>query len=152
MAFSNPGYSESLQEAIDYAWDSGVVVVAAAGNDSSSAPHYPAGHAKVVGVASTDSTDTLASNSNHGIAVFLSAPGVGIIAADDDGGEPISGTSAAAAHVAGAAALLRAYDPTASNATIVGRLARNADRHRPTPPATAGSTWRERWKTRRPQA
>ena len=135
MAFSNPGYSESLQEAIDYAWDSGVVVVAAAGNDGSSAPHYPAGHSKVVGVASTDSTDTLASNSNSGIAVFLSAPGVGIIAADDDGGTTtISGTSAAAAHVAGAAALLRAYDPSASNATIVGRLARNAD------PATPADT------------
>ena len=135
MAFSNPGYSESLQEAINYAWDSGLVVVAAAGNDSSAAPHYPAGHAKVVGVASTDSTDTLASNSNHGIAVFLSAPGVGIIAADDDGGTTtISGTSAAAAHVAGAAALLRAYDPSASNATIVGRLAHNAD---PATPADA---------------
>src|SRR5207237_6138803 len=39
----------------------------------------------------------------------------------------VSGTSAAAAEVAGAAALLRALDPAASNGAIVGRLARNAD-------------------------
>ena len=36
MAFSNPGYSELLQDAIDYAWDEGVVLVAATGNDGSS--------------------------------------------------------------------------------------------------------------------
>ena len=41
MSFSNPGYSELLQEAIDYAWDEGVVLVAATGNDGSSRRHVP---------------------------------------------------------------------------------------------------------------
>ena len=56
MAFSNPGYSSALQDAVDYAWAHGVVVVAAAGNDGATTPNYPAGDAKVVGVGATDQT------------------------------------------------------------------------------------------------
>src|SRR5205085_7720183 len=47
MAFSNPGFSSALQDAVNYAWSKGAVIVAATGNDGSSAPHYPAGDAKV---------------------------------------------------------------------------------------------------------
>src|SRR3990172_8182174 len=57
MAFSNPGESAALQFAVDYAWANGVVLVAAAGNDGGSAPTYPAGLAKVVGVGATDQAD-----------------------------------------------------------------------------------------------
>ena len=43
MGFSNPGFSQNLQDAIDYAWSSGAVIVAAAGNDGSSTrPTRPA--------------------------------------------------------------------------------------------------------------
>ena len=41
MAFSNPGYSAALQAAIDYAWDQGVVLVAATGNDGVSTRDLP---------------------------------------------------------------------------------------------------------------
>ena len=51
MSFSNPGYSAGLQAAIDYAWSHDVVVVAAAGNDGSSAATFPAGDLGVIGVA-----------------------------------------------------------------------------------------------------
>lgn len=127
MAFSNPGYSALLQEAIDYAWDEGAVLVAAVGNDGSSAPTFPAGDRGVIGVSSTDQSDALSSSSNYGQAVFLGAPGAGI-ATTSAGGDygTISGTSAAAAHVAGAAALLKAASG-ASNSVIVGRLARTAE-------------------------
>ena len=57
MAFSNPGYSQALQDAVNYAWNHGVVVVAAAGNDGATTPNYPAGDAKVVGVGATDQND-----------------------------------------------------------------------------------------------
>ena len=60
MAFSNPGYSEMLQAAIDYAWDEGAVLVAAAGNDGSSSPQFPAGDRGVIGVSNTDQNDALA--------------------------------------------------------------------------------------------
>ena len=128
MAFSNPGFSPDLQDAISYAWSKGAVLVAATGNDSSSSPQFPAGDADVVGVSGTDSSDALWSGSNYGQDTFLAAPGVGITA-DTSGGDTssVSGTSAAAAMVAGAAALLKSNDPSASNGVIVDRLARNAD-------------------------
>src|SRR5206468_2488262 len=128
MSFSNPGYSQALQDAVDYAWSKGVVVVAATGNDGVSTPTYPAGDAKVVGVSATDPNDNLASFSNSGADTFIAAPGTGIVADAVGGGiATISGTSASAAEVAGAAALVRANDPSASNAVIVGRLAESAD-------------------------
>src|SRR4029077_5909168 len=49
MSFSASGFSSALQAAIDYAWSNGVVVVAATGNDGSSAPHFPAGDRGVIG-------------------------------------------------------------------------------------------------------
>ncbi|HKZ18945.1 MAG TPA: S8 family serine peptidase, partial [Acidimicrobiia bacterium] len=123
MAFSNPGESSALQVAVDYAWARGVVLVAAAGNDGGSAPTYPAGLAKVVGVGATDSSDNVWSESNQSNAVFMVAPGVGIAASNGN----VTGTSASAGMVAGAAALVQANDPSASPSVIVGRLARNAE-------------------------
>ncbi|HYC07248.1 MAG TPA: S8 family serine peptidase, partial [Candidatus Binatia bacterium] len=129
MSFSASGSSAALQAAIDYAWSHDVIVVAATGNGGSSAPTYPAGDRSVIGVSSTDRSDRLAPGSNDGSDTFLAAPGVDILTTDAGGGyESVSGTSAAAAEVAGAAALLRALDPTASNGVIVGRLARDASR------------------------
>src|SRR5439155_293549 len=43
MAFSNPGFSQNLQDALDYAWSKNVVLVAATGNDAVSTPTFPAG-------------------------------------------------------------------------------------------------------------
>ena len=128
MAFSSQSYSLDLQDAINYAWGKGAVLVAATGNDALATPSYPAGDAKVVGVSATDSSDALWSGSNYGADVFLGAPGVDVLAGAVGGGTTsITGTSASAAIVAGAAAMIRANDPSASNGVIVGRLARNAD-------------------------
>ncbi|MEP7021347.1 MAG: MBG domain-containing protein, partial [Pseudonocardiales bacterium] len=128
MGFSDPGYSQALQDAVDYAWSKGAVIVAATGNGGSSTSTYPAGDAKVVGVSGTTSSDTLASGSNYGEDAFIGAPGVGVLADAVGGGtKSVSGTSASAAIVAGAAALLKASDSAASNGAVVGRLARNAD-------------------------
>src|SRR5439155_14383231 len=100
MSFSNPGYSESLQAAIDYAWSKGAVVVAATGNDGSSTSTFPAGDLGVVCVASTNFMDSLDLSSNYGADTFLAAPGVGIETTATGGGyATISGTSAAAAEV-----------------------------------------------------
>src|SRR5205085_2499422 len=78
MSFSNPGFSQALQDAVDYAWSHGVVLVAAAGNDASTTVNFPAGDHGVVGVANTDQNDALAASSNYGQDVFMAAPGEGI--------------------------------------------------------------------------
>jgi len=128
MAFSDAGTSTALQDAVNYAWNHGVVVVAAAGNDGSTSPTYPAGDANVVGVGATDQNDAMWSGSNISQSVFLTAPGVEI-AAETAGGTLVSitGTSASAAIVAAAAALLKAHDTNATPGMIVNRLAINAD-------------------------
>src|SRR5439155_7097678 len=71
MSFSNPGYSQALQDAVDYAWSRGAVVVAATGNDGVSTPTYPAGDSKVVGVSATNQNDALWAGSNFGADTFI---------------------------------------------------------------------------------
>ena len=128
MAFSASGYSSALQTAIDYSWSKGVVLVAATGNDGSSSAAFPAGDRGVVGVSNTDQSDTLNASSNYGADTFLAAPGTDILTVVPGGGTTsVTGTSASAAHVAAAAALLRAADGSLTNGVIVGRLARTAD-------------------------
>src|SRR5207247_57069 len=78
MAFSNPGFSPALQDAIDYARSQNVVLVAAAGNDGGNTATFPAGDRGVIGVSGTDENDVLAAGSNYGGSVFLAAPGVNI--------------------------------------------------------------------------
>src|SRR5665647_3544107 len=86
MAFSNPTYSQALQDAVEYAWSKGAIVVAATGNGGATTPTYPAGDAKVMGVSATDTADALWSGSNSGQDVFIGAPGVGVLAAAVGGG------------------------------------------------------------------
>src|SRR2546425_4454095 len=81
-----------------------------------------------MGVSGTDPNDTLAPFSNSGPSVFISAPATDIQTTEiGDAYTIINGTSASAAIVAGAAAFMKAMDPTLSNGVIVGRLARMAD-------------------------
>jgi thermitase len=67
-----------LEQAIEYAWQNGCVIVAAAGNQASSVPVYPAAYDHVIAVAASDKTDSLASWSNRGKWVDVEAPGVSI--------------------------------------------------------------------------
>jgi hypothetical protein len=83
MAFSAPEFSQNLQDAIDYAWSKGVVLVAAVGNDAVGTPTFPAGDRGVMGVAATDQNDGQAYFSNEGQAVFIAAPGVDIQTIDE---------------------------------------------------------------------
>jgi hypothetical protein len=133
MAFSNPGFSQNLQDAIDYAWSKGVILVAATGNQGMSDPTFPAGDRGVIGVSATDWDDLLTVDSNYGQDVFLAAPGITIYTTGlGNTYLPITGTSASAAIVAGVVGVMKASadplaDPPVTNGVIVGRLARNAD-------------------------
>jgi thermitase len=96
-----------LEYAVNYAWEKGCVIIAAAGNSASSAPVYPAAYPHVIAVASTDKNDNLANWSNHGDWVDVAAPGVDIYSTlPDDKYGTRSGTSFSTALVSGEAALL----------------------------------------------
>jgi len=109
MSFDLSYSSPALSQAISYANRSGVVLVAAAGNESTSARVYPASiSGSVVGIASTTDWDTRSSFSNYGSAdVWIAAPGENVISTYPGGtyGSE-SGTSFSSPLVAGTVALM----------------------------------------------
>jgi parallel beta-helix repeat protein len=130
-------YMQSMQDAIDYAHSQGVIMVAAAGNDDSSSPQYPAYYENMIAVAATDSDDHKASFSNYGDWVDIAAPGVDVLslrAGGTSGGTVYddytaieSGTSMACPHVAAACALLLSTNPLLTCNEIYDILMETAD-------------------------
>lgn len=113
LGFSAPSAPKSLQDAVDYAYGKGIVVVAAAGNDNVGTPRYPAALNHVIAVAATDSNDKKASFSNYGNHIDVAAPGVNILSTLKDGQYGMmNGTSMAAPNVSGVVALIMAYNPS----------------------------------------
>lgn len=107
MSLSAKEPSSDLEQAIDYAWSKGAVVVCAAGNNTSSEPTYPAYYSNCIAVAATDANDVVPSWSGYGDWVDVAAPGVNIFSTLPISGYGYrSGTSMAAAYVSGLAALL----------------------------------------------
>jgi len=107
MSFAGP-YDPMLQLALKKAHDKGIVLIAAAGNlGPRSQPLYPAADENVIAVTATDVNDKLLPQANQGPHIALAAPGVNILEpAANTGYQLTTGTSVAAAHVSGVAALI----------------------------------------------
>ena len=108
MSFELTSSSTALSQAVSYVNQAGIVLVASAGNDNSSAAVYPAAFdGKVLGIASTSDGDTKSSFSNYGTTdVWIAAPGEGIVSTYPGATYATSsGTSFSSPMVAGAAAL-----------------------------------------------
>ena len=128
LSLGGPGFSSAGQAAVNEVRAAGVIVIAAAGNDANSVPLYPAAYNGVVSVSAVGPDRDRAPYSSFGTMVDIAAPGGnlatdingdgyadGVLSphADDSSGSPqfeylfLAGTSMAAPHVAGVAALMK---------------------------------------------
>jgi subtilisin family serine protease len=123
-----PNASDTLQNAVNYAWNKGTVIFAAAMNNGTSSQYFPAACTHVVAISATDTNDQLASFSNYGNWITLAAPGTSILTTVNGGGYTFwNGTSFSAPIVAGVAALCLAVNPSLTNADLVSLLKQTAD-------------------------
>ncbi|PHC34713.1 hypothetical protein COF09_31770 [Bacillus toyonensis] len=135
MSFGSPSYSRLEQLALELAWKQGIILVAAAGNEGHEQSSYPAAYNFVLAVSATDQTNRLASFSNWGSDVGITAPGTEIVSTAPTYPVPIfsktnydtsDGTSFSAPFVSGVAGMLRAIKSVASNQEIIQAIQRSA--------------------------
>jgi len=129
--------STTLENAVNYAWDKGAVVVAAAGNSNNSSKTYPGAYSNAMAVWASDQNDNKASFSSYGGWVDIGAPGVSILSTiplgkdtkdgNQDGYYLASGTSMATPGVAGLAGLLFSQHPDWSAQTVRSKIESTAD-------------------------
>jgi subtilisin family serine protease len=133
MSLGGPEDTQALRDAVAYARERNVLIVAASGNGQldGNAPNYPAAYPEVLAVSATGASDTVTGFSTTGDFVDIAAPGVGVWStlwargADTYG--VANGTSAAAPHVAGAAALILSLRPDLRADQVADLLQASAD-------------------------
>lgn len=141
--------SRTLEAAVNYAWNKGVVIVAAAGNAGTQAKIYPGAYPNVIAVAATDNKDNKASFSTYGKWVDVAAPGVNVYSTFPNhefvlgtqngrsmGYDVASGTSMASPVVAGVAALVWASQASPDKASVRAKIESTAD-----PISGTGTDW-----------
>lgn len=130
------GYDQATKDGIDAMGEVGIVNVFAAGNSNTNndvTPFFPVNYTSpsIIGVAASDATDSKASFSSYGLTnVDLAAPGVGVLSTVNSSNTSYgtkSGTSMATPHVTGAVALLSAYNPDLSAASLKATILNNVD-------------------------
>ncbi len=132
MSLGGTAAPTALQTMCDLAWNSGLILVAAAGN-SGGAVGFPASYSSVIAVSAIDSANLIAGFSSRGPKIELCAPGVNILSTMPGNAYGIlSGTSMASPHVTGVAALALSshrWAPAgvAHNVAIRRLLAKTAD-------------------------
>jgi subtilisin family serine protease len=134
MSLGGPDDTDVIRDAVTYAHDRNVLIIAASGNGQAEGnlPNYPAAYPSVLAVSATNSTDGVTGFSTTGAFVDIAAPGVGLWSTLWTRGEGntygvANGTSAACPHVAGAAALALSLRPDLSADQLAEVLEAGAD-------------------------
>lgn len=125
MSFGMESYSQIFKEVLQDAYDSGILLVGASGNNGDDIL-YPAGYNSVIAVGAVDESDERADFSAYGEDLELVAPGVNINSTSITDYSVGQGTSYSTAHVAGVAALIWAYNNTLSNEQLRAKLQTDA--------------------------
>lgn len=129
MSFGGTQYSNILRDAIQEGVNNDILIIAASGNEGSSAINYPANYNEVVCVGAVDSQNNMAPFSNRGEEMDIVAPGVNVQTIGlNNSLITVSGTSAAVPHVAGIAAQLWNIKNEMTSEQIKGLLYISADR------------------------
>ncbi|HZG84672.1 S8 family peptidase [Paenibacillus sp.] len=128
MSLGNYASAEFLHDAIRYAFDRDVVLIAATGNDNTSDPGFPAAYPEVFAVSATNQDREKATFSNYGDYVDVVAPGENIASTyTDNQYAALSGTSMASPHVAALAALIRSANPALKNTQVYDIMRKSVD-------------------------
>lgn len=136
MSFGGREDNLLVKAALDMASAQGVLLIAAAGNDSSSVKHYPAAHTQVMAVTATDNQDRKAEFTSYGLWTGVAAPGVDILStvpktgsaiSDSSGYKTLSGTSMSAPYVAGLAGLILSVNPNWTNSQLTQIITENTN-------------------------
>ncbi|WP_081791946.1 S8 family peptidase [Caldalkalibacillus mannanilyticus] len=128
MSLGDTENSPMLYDAIRYAYEHDVMLIAAAGNDNVSQMMYPAGYEEVLAVSAVNPDKTKAEFSNYGSHIDVAAPGESIPSLFPDNHYVyMSGTSMAAPHVSGMAGLIRSVRPDLSNEEVMNLIRHTAE-------------------------
>lgn len=128
MSLGSSTNSQSLKDAVTAAGQAGLIMVAAAGNDSGGPVIYPAAYPEVIAVTALTSSDTFASFSNKGPEVDVIAPGVSIFSTyKGTDYATLSGTSMAAPHVTAACGLKLALSSSLTPSQMLDALRASSD-------------------------
>src|SRR5437667_6869586 len=129
LSVGGPAYSKLMKDAVDFALQSNVLVIAAAGNDGKATVLFPAGYPGVMAVGATTPANERATFSTYGSHLSVVAPGVDIYSTYLGGSyKYLSGTSMATPHVSGTAALVRAVQAGLSPAQVRSQIEQTATR------------------------
>src|SRR5438552_11010710 len=129
LSLGSFAYAQLIKDAVDSALQSNVLIVAAAGNDGKATVQFPAGYPGVMAVGATTPANERATFSTYGSHLSVVAPGVDIYSTFLSGTfKYLSGTSMAAPHVSGTAALVRAVQAGLSPAQVRTQIEQTATR------------------------